>query len=545
MPFFLDTHETSQRFGSHIAEFSSLLDTNHLSHGSPADFLPFAETLERNNSFRLDLSALVKSIAQREDGELLLTDMMSIIAAAVCGSSYADSSIDLTRPTNTLMEFLLGTGLWKQFGSPSPRPQRSEPVAPPPAEPQFGKLEPPAEIKEPRQRPSAVPPVPVAPPTAGAAPANSAERTDLLDASSELRQTLTRLEINTLQVKLHLESIEQRINKIEPAADGADAPNSDPPFSEPAPRAEKKQTPFPERFREGSVVPAPRAEAPKAEAAPDDVLLPIDPPLFGSLSSSSRNRAVFSHPEPEPEYDNDFNAPTFGYGGEKRISAVPIAIVIILALLIAAFFFLTRTDSGQSMLQSGKEHIAAIRSSAGGSNSNHAQPASPPTSSPPQKAASPPSVAAPVSSTPSQTATTNNNSPSASPSAAQSNNQPRDAEAANASDATAAEERHPNLRYVPANVMEGNLLAAPRPVYPPAAREAHLEGIVALQATISRSGSVMTLHVIRGPRELRSAAIDAVRRWRYRPYEVDGRPTQVATNIYVHFTLGPPPTIVR
>jgi TonB family protein len=282
--------------------------------------------------------------------------------------------------------------------------------------------------------------------------------------------------------------------------------------------------------------------APRAEAVPDDVLLPIDPPLFGSLSSSSRNRAVFSHPEPEPEYDNDFNAPTFGYVGEKRISAVPIAIVIILALVVAAFFFLTRTDSGQRMLQSGKEHVAAIRSSASGSSasSNHSQPASPP----PQAATSPPPVSAPASSTRSQTATTNSPS-SASPPAAQSNNQPSDAEAADASDATAAEERHPNLRYVPANVMEGNLLAAPRPVYPPAAREAHLEGIVALQATISRSGSVMTLHVIRGPRELRSAAIDAVRRWRYRPYEVDGRPTQVATNIYVHFTLGPPPTIVR
>src|SRR5690242_12144464 len=448
MPFFLDTHETSQRFGSHIAEFSSLLDTNHLPHGSPADFLPFAETLERNNSFRLDLSALVKSIAQREDGELLLTDMMSIIAAAVCGPSYADSSIDLTGPTNILMEFLLGTGLWKQFGSPSPRPPRSEPVAPAPPEPQFGKVEPPAEIKEPRQRPSAVPPVPVTPPAAGAAPTNSAERANLLDASSELRQTLTRLEINTLQVKLHLESIEQRINKIEPAADGADATNSQPPLSEPAPRAEKKQTPFPEPLREASVIPAPRAEA-----VPDDVLLPIDPPLFGSLSSSSRNRAVFSHPEPEPEYDNDFNAPTFGYVGEKRISAVPIAIVIILALVVAAFFFLTRTDSGQRMLQSGKEHVAAIRSSAGGSSasSNHSQPASPP----PQAATSPPPVSAPASSSaPSQTTKAPPPS-SASPPAAQSNNQPSDAESADASDEAAAEARHPNLRYVPANVMEG------------------------------------------------------------------------------------------
>lgn len=544
MPFFLDTHEMSQRFGSHVAEFSSLLDTNHLSHGSPADFFPFAETLEKNNSFRLDLSGLVKSIAQKEDGELLLTDMMSIIAAAVCGPSYADSSIDLTGPSNTLMEFLLGTGLWKQFGSPSPRPQRTESVAPAPAEPQLGKIEPPAEIKEPRQRSSAVPPVPVTPPVAGPAPTNSAERANLLDASSELRQTLTRLEINTLQVKLHLESIEQRINKIEPAAEGSAATTADLPFAEPLPRTGKKEPPVTEPVRGASVVSASKAETPKVETTTEDVLLPIDPPLFGSLSSSSRSRAVFSHPEPEPEYDNDFTAPTFGYGGEKSRSAIPIVIVILLALLVAAFFFLTRTDSGQSMLQSGKEHIAAIRSSANGNNSTHSQSASPPASSPPQKATSPPSATTPPSSTPSQSATTKNLS-SASPSAAQSKNQPSDAESADASDEAAAEARHPNLRYVPANVMEGNLLAAPRPVYPQSARNARLEGIVALQATISRSGSVMTLHVIRGPRELRSAAIDAVRRWRYRPYEVDGHPVQVTTNIYVHFNLGPPPTLVR
>ncbi|HZY61215.1 MAG TPA: energy transducer TonB [Edaphobacter sp.] len=505
MPFFLDTQETSQRFGSHIAEFCSLLDTNHLSHGSPADFFPFAEAIENSNSFRLDLSSLVKSVAQQEHGELLLTDMMSIIAASVCGPSYADTSIDLTAPSNALMEFLLGTGLWKQFGSPPPRTT----PAPPSIEH--------TEVSSP-VRPS-VPSTPPPTPPTGAGPS---ERATLLDASSELRQTLTRLEINTLQVKLHLEAIEQRINKIEPANEG-DAASSAP----------SHQAPLPSNL-ENTPKAAPVSQTqPRVEPAQEDDLLPIDPPLFGSLSSS-RSRAVFSHPD--PEYDDDgFTAPTFGYSSERRIST-PIIIFVILALILVAFLFFTRTGSGQRLLQSTKDHIDAIRASA---HNNTAAPApAPQSSSQPSSSASQTTTPRPATTTPPPTSQAKNE-PAVAPSSTP------ESSADNSSDATAAQARNPNLRYVSANVMEGNLLAAPRPIYPPAARSAHLEGIVTLQATISRSGSVMTLHVTNGPPELRTAAVNAVRHWRYRPYEVDGRPTQVATTIYVNFSLRPPPTIVH
>jgi protein TonB len=66
-----------------------------------------------------------------------------------------------------------------------------------------------------------------------------------------------------------------------------------------------------------------------------------------------------------------------------------------------------------------------------------------------------------------------------------------------------------------------------------------------MQATISRSGSVMGLHVVKGPPALRRAALDAVRQWRYRPYTVDGRPVDVSTMVYVDFALRASPTIVR
>jgi protein TonB len=93
--------------------------------------------------------------------------------------------------------------------------------------------------------------------------------------------------------------------------------------------------------------------------------------------------------------------------------------------------------------------------------------------------------------------------------------------------------------------MEGYLLSAPRPEYPARARMDHIQGQVAMQVTISKHGAIQTLHVIKGPSALRTAAIDAVRTWRYRPYMVEGTPQDVATTVYVDFNLNPPPAIVH
>jgi len=37
------------------------------------------------------------------------------------------------------------------------------------------------------------------------------------------------------------------------------------------------------------------------------------------------------------------------------------------------------------------------------------------------------------------------------------------------------------------------------------------------------------------------AAIDAVRQWKYRPYVLNGEPTEVMTTITVNFAVNPPP----
>ena len=91
---------------------------------------------------------------------------------------------------------------------------------------------------------------------------------------------------------------------------------------------------------------------------------------------------------------------------------------------------------------------------------------------------------------------------------------------------------------ISAGVAQGMLLQRVTPVYPPVAKAARVQGMVVLQATISTAGEVVDLQVVSGPDLLKSAAVDAVKQWKYRPYLVNGEPVTVLTTINVVFTLG-------
>ena len=103
----------------------------------------------------------------------------------------------------------------------------------------------------------------------------------------------------------------------------------------------------------------------------------------------------------------------------------------------------------------------------------------------------------------------------------------------------------PRVRAIPAKplaissgVMAGNKLSGAAPQYPVIARATRVDGTVVLSATIARSGAIENLHVVSGPPLLTSAAMDAVRTWRYRPYLLNGEPVEVETTVRVVFHLG-------
>jgi TonB family protein len=90
---------------------------------------------------------------------------------------------------------------------------------------------------------------------------------------------------------------------------------------------------------------------------------------------------------------------------------------------------------------------------------------------------------------------------------------------------------------VDAATMEANLVASRVPVYPEIAKIRGVEGNVVMQAIISRDGTVKQVHVTQGDSRLRNAAMDAVYKWQYRPYRINGHPVDVATTIIVNFNL--------
>jgi TonB family protein len=75
----------------------------------------------------------------------------------------------------------------------------------------------------------------------------------------------------------------------------------------------------------------------------------------------------------------------------------------------------------------------------------------------------------------------------------------------------------------------------PPPLYPTAAKQQGIQGTVLLKAVIGADGTVRELHVIDGHPLLAPAAIEAVKRWKYKPYYVKGKPTEVETTITVNF----------
>jgi len=95
----------------------------------------------------------------------------------------------------------------------------------------------------------------------------------------------------------------------------------------------------------------------------------------------------------------------------------------------------------------------------------------------------------------------------------------------------------PKRVRVGGQVESARLIFQPKPEYPPLAKMARIQGVVRLDAVISKDGTIQDLKVISGHPLLVRAALDAVQRWRYQPTLLNGESVEVATEIDVNFTL--------
>jgi protein TonB len=76
-----------------------------------------------------------------------------------------------------------------------------------------------------------------------------------------------------------------------------------------------------------------------------------------------------------------------------------------------------------------------------------------------------------------------------------------------------------------------------KPVYPPIAQSARVQGVVIIEAVIGTDGRVEEAKVLRSIPLLDAAALDAVKQWVFTPTELNGVAVPVIMTVTVNFTL--------
>jgi TonB family protein len=98
----------------------------------------------------------------------------------------------------------------------------------------------------------------------------------------------------------------------------------------------------------------------------------------------------------------------------------------------------------------------------------------------------------------------------------------------------------PNALSVSAGVMESLIISKKSPVYPAEAKanKDTVDGAVVLLVVVGKDGVPETVKVKKSLRaDYDQSAVDAVSQWRWKPFLLNGNPTEVKTTITVNYTL--------
>jgi len=97
----------------------------------------------------------------------------------------------------------------------------------------------------------------------------------------------------------------------------------------------------------------------------------------------------------------------------------------------------------------------------------------------------------------------------------------------------------PRLVTISGAVAQGFLLHQIPPEFPSAAKGVRTSGTVVIEAVIAKDGHIRDARLGAGATVFEGAALEAVRRWRYRPYLLNGEPVEVETTINLVFGRTP------
>jgi TonB family protein len=84
------------------------------------------------------------------------------------------------------------------------------------------------------------------------------------------------------------------------------------------------------------------------------------------------------------------------------------------------------------------------------------------------------------------------------------------------------------------------ILEKPEAAYPALAKQMSLQGMVKADLIVSESGTVSSTRVVSGHPLLVTAALEAMKKYRYKPYLIDGKAAVFITTVEVSFSVGIP-----
>jgi TonB family protein len=542
MSSYVSTWKKPEQFELYVKKFRSLFDMHNIGCGSPEDFPGFMQKLIQDRHFAMDFWALTGTLSKREGGELSVEEMLAVIVDSVIGGEVPAGDDGIKTLVDELGTLLSGVDLYSpsRFNDVDETDEVKKP--PPPEAPQSHTV---SQTRFTDMTERAAGKVPVAAPTnrAPAFTANTVESVSIQSSSiaavqHHLDEALMRLELKELELKEHLEDLDKKMSRIEPHLEALSS------------------------------------KVDSAERLRSSVQEPVDSSFERAVRKPAGNSRLVLEPKPESFSDKPDGPPIpTPLSGYSQPSSHRSAVVfVVLFLLVIAGGFVLQQKYGSALWQSygvdlkerynallDKVHSSDTKQVATNSASPNATPSTVTEANQTAAAASdagspvnPPTPSAPTTplastavpySTPESTVTPHPSAPvTDEPKTVSPLSNPRSSRrtthtAVDEPVETAPTQAEASAVKVAPSVMEANLVASRVPAYPEGAKANHIEGPVLVQAFISKDGFVDRVHVIEGNPRLRNAAAEAVQKWRFKPYLLNGKPVEVATTITVDFKL--------
>ncbi len=596
MPVLWSPEDLAARFAPYIEELHDVFVMHGLHYGSPDDLRRLALDLEKPGSLQEELAALIRSIVLREGGSIPRTDLLEIVAISIAGPRMNPAGEELQQSARQLLAFL-HSSLRRPWNEPPGEERLRRPSVEElgtKAEPELRSHSMRAEAS--RQSPLNRPHTPVG---SGASSQQHAEHTKVIPfgRAKAVFSRLARVEGTefTGEDPAPLEHrVVARIAEPNGEAGGSaevglvdDMPEVSitqtvadaEPVDQPQVPA---QTMAGEHRQETTPLMAVSSKEPPTVELPVTAFVPAIPETTqpASLTTAVAGSAPAA---PSQEVKAAARLPQSAIQPGRRLAWGAAAAALLFVTLAGTLVARSRKSTAAMPSEAGTHAAASTAAAAAESETRLARvivtadserTASKPSADVPVRTSMPESaknearadddyVAAPYSRLPVRSVTPAvapttvpppaRNVPATSPAVQaasapelQASNipaepvDPRDPDASIVGDLPFGQgfvtsSRLPSHPSLSATVMAANLVSGPEPDYPTLAKLAHVDGAVVLRAEITPGGVVSDTDVISGHHLLRHAAEEAVRRWRFRPYEVDGNPVAVSTTVTVRF----------